>query len=388
MVTVGGLLLGATGCTAQPKPVLSGQVSMTTEWRPMVYLVRPRTFTEIAGDFLGLVIDSAAIGRDGSFAFREISVPPEGMLVQLTLMKKGSRFATQIFDDDPTRANYLPLVLWPDHPVVVAADAGAFQSSAHVDAPGADNAALSALVDLRIQAYEVLVRSAADLTADSLIMEKEAAERQYREALMQFADTTAALHAALVACRWIAPDGDYERSAEFIVRQCTRWQSIFPANPYVTQLCAAGNAAGLPLLVGDIMPDMRLPVLTGGEQRFYRLLGAKLTLFDVWASWCAPCRRENRDILVPLYAAHAADGFNIVAYGLESSRSAWHAAVQKDGATWDQASHLEGDGGPVMELLRLHTIPANFLLDAQGRVVAKNLHGDELVRFVEGWMRG
>jgi thiol-disulfide isomerase/thioredoxin len=382
-----GFLMAATGCTAQPKPVLAGRISMTSEWRPVAYLVRPRTFTEIAGDFLGQVIDSASIDADGRFAFQALSVPAEGMLVQLTLVKKGARFATQLYDAEPARANYLPLVLWPDKSIVLSGDANGFQGSAATDAQDAANAALFALRDLRIRAHEILVHAADGLDADSLIMEKEAAERQYRQALMGFADTTTQLAAALVACRWIAPDGDYERSAEFIVAQCTRWQERATGSPFVTQLCAAGDATGLPVLVGDTMPDMPLPMLTGDTQQLFELLGGELTLFDVWASWCAPCRRENRDILVPLYAAHAAKGFNIVAYGLESSRSAWQAAVQKDGATWSQASHLEGDAGPVMERLRLRTIPANFLLDAQGRVVAKNLHGEELVRFVERWMR-
>lgn len=108
---------------------------------------------------------------------------------------------------------------------------------------------------------------------------------------------------------------------------------------------------------------------------------------DIWASWCAPCRVENRDILVPLWERYNPQNFQIVAYALESSEKAWNNAIEKDGAhRWLHASHLEGDQNPFMDALRLKTIPANFLLDKEGRVLAKNLHGQDLIDFVDDYM--
>ena len=61
--------------------------------------------------------------------------------------------------------------------------------------------------------------------------------------------------------------------------------------------------------------------------------------------------------------------------------------MERDGADrWLHASHLLGDQNPLMDALRLKTIPANFLLDGEGRVLAKNLHGEELIQFVENYM--
>ena len=108
---------------------------------------------------------------------------------------------------------------------------------------------------------------------------------------------------------------------------------------------------------------------------------------DIWASWCAPCRVENRNVLVPLWENYNDRGFQIVAYGLESSKSAWENAIERDGAyRWLHASHLEGDQNPVMDSLRLRTIPANFFLDKKGKVLAKNLHGQDLIRFVQDYL--
>jgi len=379
--------LTSTGCKAQPEPMLSGKVRVTGTWESTIYLVRPRQFTEIAADYLGQVIDSARIGPDGSFAFQPLSLRPDGELLQLTLKKKGSRFATQLYDQDPRVANYMPLVMAPGEVVRIQAEGDRFQGSADIQGGGPDNRAILSLRDIRLRAFEALRTSVEHLSEDSLLMEKEHAERTYREAIMYFADTTRSLPAALVASRWVAPDGDFERSPEYIVGQCRKWKEAAPAHPFVAQLCVASDTLALPLLVGDPIPDLPMPMADGRTRALKEVLGSKLTLVDFWASWCAPCRRENRTVLGPLFREFSGKGFAIVGYALESSRSAWLAAIEKDQAGWTQASHLSGDSGPVMEALRLRTIPANFLVDGEGRVVAKNLHGEALRRFVEERMK-
>jgi len=75
----------------------------------------------------------------------------------------------------------------------------------------------------------------------------------------------------------------------------------------------------------------------------------------------------------------------IVGYALDSSPGAWKAAIQKDAAAWPQASHLGGDSSPFLDTLHVTTIPANFLLDAGGKVVAKNLHGEALREFLSDY---
>ena len=119
----------------------------------------------------------------------------------------------------------------------------------------------------------------------------------------------------------------------------------------------------------------------------YDIMGEQLTIIDLWASWCAPCRKENRKVLAPLWDAYHEKGFQIIGYGLESDRNAWIGAIAKDEADrWYHASELEGDDAPFLRRLRIQTIPANFILDTQGKVIAKNLHGEELVEFVKHYL--
>jgi hypothetical protein len=78
----------------------------------------------------------------------------------------------------------------------------------------------------------------------------------------------------------------------------------------------------------------------------------------------------------------------IVAYGLESDSSAWKAAAERDGANrWLQASDLQGDDTPFLKKIRIQTIPANFILDDKGVVIAKNVHGKALMDWVKGYMK-
>ncbi|MEP6646881.1 MAG: TlpA disulfide reductase family protein [Saprospiraceae bacterium] len=204
--------------------------------------------------------------------------------------------------------------------------------------------------------------------------------------MIEFEDTTTCVEAAMVAIRWICPTGDFERVPEFINRQCQKWKRDKPDHPMTSQLCHVADKNNLPVLVGDLMPDFALPLVNGDTVMLSKLLGPRLTIVDIWASWCAPCRKENRMVLVPLWTAYKNKGLQIIGYSIDNNASSWKSAIAKDGASWSHASHLTGDATPFLEALRISTIPANFILDAKGKVIAKNLNGKDLIEFVKSRM--
>jgi len=220
---------------------------------------------------------------------------------------------------------------------------------------------------------------------ENTLLEQEEAVGQFRLPLMQFADTTSAVWAALVATRWVSPQQDYERVPEFLHGQCQRWTNDRAAAHHVFVLCEKANK--LPVLIGQVIPDFPFPMSSGDTVSLKSLLGKKLTILDIWASWCVPCRRENQQVLAPLWTAYREKGLQIIGYSIDSSEGAWRNAITKDGAVWPHASHLTGDETPFMDALRIATIPANFILDGNGKVVAKNLHGAELKAFVEEFLK-
>lgn len=375
-------------CTA--KAPLSGIIKLPSDgnWASMVYLVQPRTFDEVAASFSGQVLDSAAILTDGSFAFKKMPEAIEPVLLELVIQRKGERFFNKLENEELTTANYFPFVWKNGDRLEVTASADQFQRSFSIKNPSPENAALLHLRDVRLKAFQQLQQKSGTQGHDeSLLLEEEAARLRFQQASMDFAKETEHLLPALVAIRWVSPANDYERVPEFLVSQCEKWQNKNTGHPWVAQLCQKSNREQLPVLKGDQMPDAMLPMLSGGESALYQLLGERLTILDLWASWCAPCRRENRDFLAPLWDRYHEQGLQIIGYALEGSEAAWKNAIEKDGANrWLHASPLQGDDAPLLKTLRIQTIPSNFLLDAQGKVLAKNLHGEELVKFVEEYL--
>lgn len=103
----------------------------------------------------------------------------------------------------------------------------------------------------------------------------------------------------------------------------------------------------------------------------------KVTIVDFWASWCGPCRKENPNV-VAIYKELHAKGLNIIGVSLDKEASKWKEAIAKDGLTWTHVSNLKFWDEPIAAQYGVQSIPATFILDASGKVVAQDLRGPEL----------
>ena len=108
-------------------------------------------------------------------------------------------------------------------------------------------------------------------------------------------------------------------------------------------------------------------------------LKGKYVLVDFWASWCAPCRQENPN-LVKAYQQYKDKNFEIVSISLDDSKSAWLNAVKKDGLNWIHVSDLKGWKNDVAKEYGISAVPQNILVDPSGIIIGKNLRGEELAK--------
>jgi len=122
--------------------------------------------------------------------------------------------------------------------------------------------------------------------------------------------------------------------------------------------------------VGSIAPDFTAPNLDGNPQRLYATLG-KYTLVDFWASWCGPCRVESPK-LVETYNTYREKGLTILSVSLDKSDASWRKAIENDNLNWNHVSHLKRWEDPIAAQYGVTSIPQLFLLDENGKVVAKD----------------
>lgn len=135
------------------------------------------------------------------------------------------------------------------------------------------------------------------------------------------------------------------------------------------------------LSLGSLAPDFSGPTPNGETISLKGSLG-KLTILDFWAAWCKPCRAENPNV-VALYAEYHDKGLNIVGVSLDKKAENWVKAIADDNLTWNHVSNLQFWQDPIAQLYNIRSIPATYLLDAEGKIIAKNLRGPALRAKVE-----
>jgi thiol-disulfide isomerase/thioredoxin len=157
--------------------------------------------------------------------------------------------------------------------------------------------------------------------------------------------------------------------------------SKYPNSQYIKAFHES-VAAQKKLAIGTAAPEITMNTPDEKPLSLSSLKG-KIVLIDFWASWCGPCRAENPNV-VKAYNKYQSKGFDVFSVSLDKDMDKWKAAIKKDNLSWsNHVCDFKFWQSPVVALYNFNSIPTNVLIDKDGKILAKNLRGEDLEKKLE-----
>lgn len=196
-------------------------------------------------------------------------------------------------------------------------------------------------------------------------------EEEYADKMKAVVGEMKGSFAALAALSMVNPKKDFIFMDELVAQLSNK----YPDFKTVQNLKARMDEMRA-LSVGQVAPEISLPDPDGNPVNLSDLRG-NYVLIDFWAAWCRPCREENPNV-VRLYNQYHDRGFEVFGVSLDRTHDAWVKAIADDGLTWTHVSDLKYFNSEAAAIYQINAIPATYLLDPEGKIIAKDLRGPSL----------
>jgi peroxiredoxin len=330
------------------------------------------------------VTDSAAI-KDGEFTFTGVAMNPVN--ASLFIDYKGIGFAKYVAqnfpDGSPSKAADMLNFFIEKGTINITSPDSAAKADVSGSPSNEDNKKLKAQLKVVVSKAQKIVAAAQAATPaqqqsaafqNSMQAKYKEVQLEQKNVLKTFITENPNSYLSLLALTSVSgPSPDIAEVEPLYESLSDDLKKSEPGRQLKTAIDALKLTA-----IGSMAPDFIQNDVNGVPVRLSSFKG-KYVLIDFWASWCGPCRQENPNV-VRTYNKYKNKNFTILGVSLDrpDGKDAWLAAIKKDGLTWTQVSDLKYWNNLAATVYGVRSIPQNFLIDPTGKIVAKDLRGDDL----------
>lgn len=351
LIAASALLLAA--CSEKPGYVILGSVSDTDLNGKYVYL-----FQSVARGEQQQALDSALI-ENNAFTFNGTADSAQACLLFIPKENAKPQTVDFILENANMTATFN-------------------ESEAYVSG-SLENDLLTALnkqekeIDKSFEAINKELKSEVEAVVEAAKEKEIALEKQLNELKKEFITKNLnTLSGAIVLSQH-----HYYLSDEDLIHITDNMGDVFKSHPAIEAIKKNAEVRKT-VTIGKKIVDFEMADASGKVHKLSEYAGnGKVVLIDFWASWCPPCRADMPN-LVALHKTYKKKGFDIIGISLDSKAEAWEKGVKDLKITWPQLSDLKGWKNEGAALYGVRSIPHTILVDKDGTIVAKNLHGQEL----------
>ena len=350
------LILGLSACGGSPEENLDPNATVITG--TLANGVNAQIFLEDLNGKAPIAVDTSIIDEDGSFLLSVMITQPSFYRVSFS------------------STNFAVMILQPGEKISLSGDA--LNLSQTYQVTGSSES-------IRLQEYNKLRRPIDSLqqviqmaqqqqdagTYYAAVQYQQQMAPQLRGKMQAFIDKEPGSIASFAAVKTLDIDQDFETYKQVATAMAARYPGFSYTDALMQEVAAIEK-----LRVGVEAPDINLQTPDGDYVSLSSLRG-KVVMIDFWASWCKPCRAENPNV-VKLYNRYHDKGFEVLGVSLDRSKDQWVKAIADDRLSWLHISDLGFWNSSVVPIYNVTSIPKTYLIDQDGRILAKNLRGPAL----------